>query len=230
MKYPEFRDVVRTKAKMINRSMNQEDLMMVNRNKWLRKDATCDGIKTGYTVPAGHCFVGSATRDGYRVITVVLKSENWQEDTGKLLNWAFANHERTLVKPASEAIEDVQVQAGAQPSVPVAPERDVFVTLKSGEPADVTVALETYSVEAPIRAGQRVGSILVTDAEGYQQRIPAVATEDVPRRSILQAAATDFNKPIAGGALLLGILWMRGRSRRRVKHYGRRSARQSAYR
>jgi D-alanyl-D-alanine carboxypeptidase (penicillin-binding protein 5/6) len=74
MRHLEFRNIVRTEKAKINRGTNWKDLWMVNHNKILLHDPTCDGIKTGWTVPAGHCFVGSAYRNGWRVITVVMRS------------------------------------------------------------------------------------------------------------------------------------------------------------
>ncbi|KQL56799.1 MULTISPECIES: D-alanyl-D-alanine carboxypeptidase family protein [Bacillaceae] len=51
-----------------------------------------DGFKTGYTNEAGYCFVGTASRNGQRFITVVLGTENDQArfvETKKLLSFAF---------------------------------------------------------------------------------------------------------------------------------------------
>ncbi|GAC1601821.1 MAG: hypothetical protein NVS3B29_04020 [Candidatus Saccharimonadales bacterium] len=45
------------------------------------------GIKTGYTLAAGECFVGLARINGHDVITVVLGSNNRFGDTTTLTNW-----------------------------------------------------------------------------------------------------------------------------------------------
>jgi D-alanyl-D-alanine carboxypeptidase (penicillin-binding protein 5/6) len=89
MKYPAFRQAVRTYKYEIQRSSDSRDRLMVNHDKYLLKDPSADGIKTGYTVPAGHCFVGSCSRNGFHVITVVMKSDHWQLDHQALLHWAF---------------------------------------------------------------------------------------------------------------------------------------------
>jgi D-alanyl-D-alanine carboxypeptidase (penicillin-binding protein 5/6) len=57
-----------------------------------------DGIKTGYTRPAGNCFVGSATRDGRRLISVVMGApESACKETIPILSWAFRRFERQVV-------------------------------------------------------------------------------------------------------------------------------------
>ena len=55
--------------------------------------AGADGVKTGFTAAAGYCMVGSAVRDGQRLIVVVLGSANDRsraQDVRALLDWGFA--------------------------------------------------------------------------------------------------------------------------------------------
>ncbi len=49
------------------------------------------GVKTGFTDEAGQTIVAAADRDGRRLITSVLYSEDLYVDAAALLNWAFAN-------------------------------------------------------------------------------------------------------------------------------------------
>ncbi len=49
------------------------------------------GVKTGFTDDAGQTIVAAADRDGRRLITSVLHSEDLYVDAAALLNWAFAN-------------------------------------------------------------------------------------------------------------------------------------------
>lgn len=56
-------------------------------------DARVDGIKTGFTTPAGRCLVSSARQGGMRMIAVVLKSQGYEvyADSRKLLNYGLDN-------------------------------------------------------------------------------------------------------------------------------------------
>ena len=49
------------------------------------------GVKTGFTTDAGQTIVAAADRDGRRLITSVLHSEDLYVDAAALLDWAFAN-------------------------------------------------------------------------------------------------------------------------------------------
>jgi|GEM_PF-3359366 len=62
-------------------------------NDLLRTYPGADGVKTGRTTQAGWCLVGSATRDGRRVLVVVLgapSDEARLRSATALLDWAFA--------------------------------------------------------------------------------------------------------------------------------------------
>lgn len=54
------------------------------------------GVKTGYTIAAGHCLVAAAERDDHTLISVVLKTyldapSASADESKKLLDWGFAN-------------------------------------------------------------------------------------------------------------------------------------------
>ena len=68
-------------------------IVQVNRNPILGRFEGADGLKTGYTREAGYCFLGSAERDGRRLIMVVagMSSEKARrEEAQKLMDWGFA--------------------------------------------------------------------------------------------------------------------------------------------
>jgi len=185
MKLEAFRDVVKTYKHQIDRSINTKDRTMVSHNKVLPKDPTADGIKTGYTVPAGHCFVGSATRSGFRVITVVLKSDHWQKDSQDMMHWAYANHARMQLVPQNAVIQQAPVAGGVKTTFAVSPccKIDSLVdksTLSNTLAHPVLQPMLTANLRAPIKRGQIVGSLIVRDPEGFSQEVPLQADEDVP--------------------------------------------------
>lgn len=57
-------------------------LTLKNTNRVLRHYSFCNGMKTGYTVKAGHCLISSGSYNGKDVIAVVLgstKARVWEE-------------------------------------------------------------------------------------------------------------------------------------------------------
>ena len=62
-----------------------------NTNHVLLKYPLCNGMKTGYTVPAGHCLVASAHRGDRNILSVVLGDDgNVWRDSRFLLEWGLA--------------------------------------------------------------------------------------------------------------------------------------------
>ena len=62
-----------------------------NLNLMLRNYPGAIGVKTGFTDDAGQTIVAAADRDGRRLITSLLNSEDLYVDAAALLNWAFSN-------------------------------------------------------------------------------------------------------------------------------------------
>ena len=62
----------------------------------LLRNGTCpgiDGLKSGTTSGAGYCYTGTASRDGRRIISVVMNSTSYSarmSDTRKLLEYGFS--------------------------------------------------------------------------------------------------------------------------------------------
>jgi serine-type D-Ala-D-Ala carboxypeptidase (penicillin-binding protein 5/6) len=54
------------------REFTYADIRQHNRNRLLWRDPSVDGLKTGHTSSAGYCLVTSASRDGMRLISVVM--------------------------------------------------------------------------------------------------------------------------------------------------------------
>lgn len=70
-----------------------------NKNKMLYNFDGATGIKTGFTKEAGRCLVSSATRNGMKLVCVVLNSPMMYERSTELLDGAFSTYTmRTLIK------------------------------------------------------------------------------------------------------------------------------------
>ena len=61
-------------------------------NTFLSSYDDADGVKTGYTEEAGRTLVASATRDGRRVIAVLLNAPDRSSAAATLMEWAFTDH------------------------------------------------------------------------------------------------------------------------------------------
>ncbi len=215
MRHPDFAETVAASRHSVVRSANKEDLLLVNKNKLLKQDSTVEGIKTGWTVPAGHCFVGAATRNGYRLITVVMKSEDWAADTEAMLDWAFKRHERVRLLESGTLVSEQPVRGGKSRTVPIKPSGDVWTVVRKGASRDAKFFMkgELRSICAPFSSGLVVGRGFVTDSEGFTQPVGLVTGAEVRRRPI---AARVFSPTglVVVAALAGGAWWVRRKPRR----------------
>ncbi len=75
------------------KSPEGKPIIQPNRNPILGRFEGADGLKTGHTAEAGYCFLGSAKRNGRRLIMVVagMGSEKARRDEAeRLMEWGFA--------------------------------------------------------------------------------------------------------------------------------------------
>jgi len=62
-----------------------------NVNQFLGYLYGADGVKTGFTDLAGQCLVSSVSRDGHRILAVVLKSQDRFGDSARMIEWVYRN-------------------------------------------------------------------------------------------------------------------------------------------
>ncbi len=220
-KEPLFAETVRTPKHQIARSLNQKDTWMVSKNKLLTLDPTADGVKTGYTVPAGHTYVGSATRGGHRLITGIMKSDHWQLDDEAMMGWAFANYDHVTVARKGDTVGPVTVDGGSGNSVTGTLATDVTDCVPKGQASKLTGVFQPAKVSAPVSEGDAVGQEIYSDGTGYTIKIPVVAGAAVAKATPL--AAVTGRSPsyfLIGSTLCLGLFWYRSRTRR-SRFYGK---------
>ena len=139
-----------------------------NRNPLLYKNIGADGIKTGHTEGAGYGLMGSAVRDGRRVVMVLngmaSMDERAQEST-RLMEWALANFTNKSIISTGMKVADARVVMGVEQSVPLIVNKDLKITMPRMATNTVKVeAVYKGPLEAPVTEGQEVGIVRVNIA------------------------------------------------------------------
>jgi serine-type D-Ala-D-Ala carboxypeptidase (penicillin-binding protein 5/6) len=155
-----------------------------NRNGLLARDPSVDGIKTGHTESAGYCLASSAKRGDMRLISVVLGTQGFAAREGAsaaLLNYGFTFFETVKAKSAGDVVLKPEVYKGEEERVTLVPANDVYVTIGRGGAAGLkTAATVKEPLIAPIKAGQALGELTVSDGATVVARVPLIAKEAVP--------------------------------------------------
>ena len=92
---PRFRRLVQTKRIQVRWSAPTNSKIYLNNNWLLHEYHGANGVKTGYTSKSGWCLVASATRNGRKLIAVVLDDRNMYADARTLLNFGFSRGSST---------------------------------------------------------------------------------------------------------------------------------------
>ncbi len=166
-------------------------IVQYNRNPLVQR-GMADGLKTGHTDAGGYGLVASAERNGRRVIMVLngmpSKSARVQESL-RLMEWSFANFENVTLLSATDVADRARVYLGAVPSVPLVAGRDVVMTLPRNWKQHTKVTIDyDEPVPAPVRTGDVVGKLVVTQPGVPPLEVPLLAGEDVPRMGVFGRA------------------------------------------
>ncbi len=89
LKFPEFKDIVKTVEKELI-SDDHKYILLENQTNLLTTYPGVAGVKTGYTEEAGLCLVTYAANDGREVVGVVLKSIDRKGDMILMLDHGFS--------------------------------------------------------------------------------------------------------------------------------------------
>ncbi len=184
---PRISEVVRTRQTRITRSMDKQDVTLYNHSHFLGRFPGADGIKTGWTVPAGHCYVGSVTQHNWRLISVVLKSPDYVHETALLMKYGYANYEPHILAHAGDPAGRCPIQNGAVASVPATVQQKLQVVLRKGAPADLEPQLQYFSPDAPVARGAVVGLYKAVVDGKLICAVPVTAAERVDRAPVTLA-------------------------------------------
>ncbi|MEI7578025.1 MAG: hypothetical protein WCK51_14130 [Armatimonadota bacterium] len=208
MRREDFREIARTKVKVIERSKNFGDRRMESKNKFLWTDPTADGIKTGFTNPAGHTYVGSATRDGMRVIDSLMFAPKWKDDHKQMLDWAFSEYEVKVEMPKGSLPPAMVSAAGIRCRVELR-ETAYACVHRSGDLVETSI--DPADGVRPFKRGDQVGKLVVRDKDGFIQKFSLFAVSDEPGSIVSSAGhmGSTAKLGIGAGFLLPSIagLW-----------------------
>lgn len=172
-----------------------------NRNRLLFMNIGADGLKTGHTEAAGYGIVGSAVRDGRRLVVVVngLPSEAARNnEAARLLNIGFREYRPYELVAANAPIGEAPVWGGATNKVSLTVRDALKAIMPADARKDVKVVLRYNGpIAAPIAAGQEVGTVVVNIPGKPEKTVPLIAGEAVAETGI-------FGRMMIGMQALLG--------------------------
>ena len=165
-------------------SIRGGEFELSNTNKLVYWYPGCTGLKTGYTSSAMYCLSATAEREGVEYIAVVMHAESSEarnRDAEALLEFAFRSFALCPLRNG-ETLPEVSVELGKRKRVRAEYVGNEYAVIRRGSALEPEFNLQLAgSVRAPVRAGDRLGSMTVTLGGETVAEIPLCAVEDVPR-------------------------------------------------
>lgn len=163
------------------------DRTVPNRNRLVSRVPAVNGVKTGYTRRAGNVLVGSASRDGVTVISVVLGEPTERardSDSLTLLRYGLDSYNARNVLPEGRVLGQVDLKYRGDDTVEVIAGDTVQRVLRSGARTRTTVVGLPTEVDGPLPRGTRLGTAIVRRGDQVLARVPVVTARPVAEASL----------------------------------------------
>lgn len=170
------------------RENTDEKFWLVNTNKLVRFYNGADGLKTGFTREAGYCLTATAKKDNMRVIAVVFGAPTSKERNAqvtKLMDYAFNQYQTHQVFDSNVSLGKVAISKGQLKEVDAVTSSKISVLTKKGkEIKDMEQKIEfVEGLKAPIKKGDKIGTLQLLQEGNVVSTTPLVAKEDVEEAS-----------------------------------------------
>tara|TARA_R100000329_G_scaffold139090_1_gene120842 strand:- start:1083 stop:1934 length:852 start_codon:yes stop_codon:yes gene_type:complete len=182
-------------------SYTWREYTQANRNPLLSIEGT-DGLKTGHLEVSGYGLTASAVRDGVRRTIVINGLESMAaraQEGERMMRMAFQSYDLKVITPESVELPEVKVWLGQQQLVPVSLASKMTIAGHKAalEKATSEIVLDG-ALEAPIRAGDTVGKLVVTVEGQVATEAPIVAEATVKKLGFFGRAVEGLSQMIGG--------------------------------
>jgi D-alanyl-D-alanine carboxypeptidase (penicillin-binding protein 5/6) len=154
---------------------------LTNTNKLLKQYSYATGLKTGSTSKAKYCLAGTASKDGVDLIAVVMAAPDNKarfSEAITMFQYGFANC--NVYQDLGEAVYEIPVEGGMTEAVEARLYQPFsYLSTEGADLTDVTSTIEYDTVQAPVFAGDVVGTITYKAGDTVLGQEKLVATADV---------------------------------------------------
>lgn len=175
---------------------------LVNTNRLVRFKEGVDGLKTGFTDEAGYCLTATMKKDNMRLITVVMKEENTSKrsaDTTKMLDYGFNIYMVQTILDEKITIEKKKVELGKTLTAEIVPKENITIlNKKSDDQKNITYKTNINKIIAPVKKGDKVGTIDIIEDNNIISTIDATVKEDISKANILTIYLRNLKEIISG--------------------------------
>ena len=153
-----------------------------NRNPLVYGTQGADGLKTGHTTESGYGLVGSAHRDGQRVVMVLNGMKSMKQrssESRRLIDLMFREFKLYRFYDKGQPVDRANVWLGTKNKIGLVLEEPLHLVMARSDRRKMKVSVNWNDpVPAPITAGQAIGT-LVLELPSGKTTYPLLAAENV---------------------------------------------------
>ena len=153
-----------------------------NRNPLVYGTQGADGLKTGHTAESGYGLVGSAHRDGQRVVMVLNGMKSMKQrssESRRLIDLMFREFKLYRFYDKDQPVDRANVWLGTKNKIDLVLEEPLHLVMARSDRRKMKVSVNWNDpVPAPIAAGQAIGT-LVLELPSGKTTYPLLAAENV---------------------------------------------------
>ena len=187
---------------MYLRENTNRKVWLVNTNKLVRFYDYIDGLKTGYTNGAGYCITLTGIKNGMRLIAVTMNEpsiEARNKETLGLIDYGFAQYELETLLTKDSIIASKDIVKSIQKKVDIVPLEDIkSLNKKMQNKKNITYKIDINPLEAPIKKGDKVGTITLIENNNETRIIPLTVKEDVKKANIFEFYLRNIKELLLG--------------------------------
>jgi len=184
------------------RKGTSKEFWLVNTNKLVRFYNGVDGLKTGYTTEAGYCLTATAKKNDMRLISVVMGEESnglRTSETSSLLDYGFAQYKSTELVKQGDVVTEVQIEKAKNQNVSIITKDNASILSKKTEKmGDITYETKLDKIKAPVKKGDKVGTLKVKEDGKLIKEITLTVKQDVKEANILELYGRYLKNMIIG--------------------------------
>ncbi|MGL4569675.1 MAG: D-alanyl-D-alanine carboxypeptidase family protein [Clostridium sp.] len=162
---------------------------LVNHNKLVRFFKGCDGLKTGYTSEAKYCISATATRDGVRMLTVIMGAPTFKirnRDASILLNHGFSKFEGKKIVSKDEEVGNVYMGEKTDKYFVAKAKEDLVATVEKGKNGEVEKKIVIKDMKNKYSAGEVVGKCEVYMGDSKIAEVDIYTDRDIKKANIFE--------------------------------------------
>lgn len=175
---------------------------LVNHNKLVRFFKGCDGLKTGFTDEAKYCISATATRDGARMLTVIMGSPSYKirnKDASMLMNYGFSKYEAKKIVTKGMDIEKIILNKKGDRFFIAKAQNDLNVIMEKGKDNKITKKCVINKDKKQYKANDAIGYCEIYVNGELVGKVNICSDRDIKKAGILDNFKNNFTKILDNG-------------------------------